>query len=1073
MSPQTHRTACRLLAILVIIALSVRAADTLRATGAGAAQTQIPAEAAAFLARFHGDPASRRDILTQTGRQQAVAWLSAIVSRGQEGSATLDDWARMHEAADALIEVALLEGDPLKAAFHAGIQVHLYQTFDQDNARALTAAERALALKQEVDGQPAIDIEYSAVARTLLAIGRSVDALPHLREARARGGDRAARHWRDLVTATIATGQLDVARQEAEALTLATRSLGQEAQADAALASAAVAAAGADFTAALGALQRASTLTKDLPARAFDVTAAMAALLLDAARALPYDEAMALADRVTREFSDLPVDLRPVARAAATLRRRLAGDIDAVIRERSSAIDAERRAGRVTGQIQAMRELAAVYASLNAWPEAAALTEDVLVLITVAPASSLPVDTAMVTHTMLGHAAIEMGDFERARQALNQAVATFTATTSAGARRELAAAYGEAVLGLARADSLDGKPEAALATLTRALDGAIEGAVFDRAGVLSRLARLERATDPAGAVARFEEAARLYERAGDRTSALGMRVQLLELLALNTGGDAERIRAARAQVAHVAAESVRLGQVDSTWRLRRVDGLLSEAAGDVTGAATHYATSMTALEDLRAGLSAGADRTALLDADAAQDVYRRLASLHLVAGRTDDAWRIVERGKARAFMEARAGSRPPPIDGPAGAALRTLEDDIAGLRVMMSPGFAGLQRGAAREPAALRGQLEALERRYAIERRRAASLTARPSDPLAADPITLEQVRELLPAGAALIEYALVPDGTLAFVVTATSVETVRWKADWSAVRRRVTTLRAQLSDLMGGGNLPETAAQVAADALPPELLARLPSGVDRLLLVPADVLTYVPFDVLPLPDRRQVIDRFTVSYLPNASALQYLPAESTGDGSLFLGALGEARVEDWSPLPGTLTETSAILGEYPTATRVVEAAFTRRAALNALTRYDRVHFATHGILNSSSPMFSAVLMGTPDGDTRLSLYEMADLKVRARLVVLSACETGLGRLQRGDEITGLTRTLLQAGARSVVSSLWSVADDSTAFLMTRFYRELNRGASTASALRTAALATRAEYGHPFFWAPFTLSGVQ
>ena len=156
-----------------------------------------------------------------------------------------------------------------------------------------------------------------------------------------------------------------------------------------------------------------------------------------------------------------------------------------------------------------------------------------------------------------------------------------------------------------------------------------------------------------------------------------------------------------------------------------------------------------------------------------------------------------------------------------------------------------------------------------------------------------------------------------------------------------------------------------------------------------------------------------------------------------------------------------------------MEHAFTQQAAIDAITSFDRVHFATHGILNAAAPMFSGVLMGTPGGNTRLSLYQIAALPVRARLVVLSACETGLGRLQRGDEITGLTRTFLQAGASSVVSSLWSVADDSTAFLMARFYRELGRGEPPASALRAAALAARAEYGHPFFWAPFTLTGVQ
>jgi CHAT domain-containing protein len=93
-------------------------------------------------------------------------------------------------------------------------------------------------------------------------------------------------------------------------------------------------------------------------------------------------------------------------------------------------------------------------------------------------------------------------------------------------------------------------------------------------------------------------------------------------------------------------------------------------------------------------------------------------------------------------------------------------------------------------------------------------------------------------------------------------------------------------------------------------------------------------------------------------------------------------------------------------------------------------------------------------------------------LVVLSACETGLGRLLGGDEVAGLTRTFLIAGADTVVSSLWKVSDESTALLMEGFHRELRDGKHPADAMRAAAFAVREKYPHPFFWAPFIATGA-
>ena len=117
--------------------------------------------------------------------------------------------------------------------------------------------------------------------------------------------------------------------------------------------------------------------------------------------------------------------------------------------------------------------------------------------------------------------------------------------------------------------------------------------------------------------------------------------------------------------------------------------------------------------------------------------------------------------------------------------------------------------------------------------------------------------------------------------------------------------------------------------------------------------------------------------------------------------------------------------------------------------------------------MFSSIRLG----DSYLSLYDLYHLKLPVELVVLSGCATGLNVIKPGDEQIGLVRGLLQAGAQSMVLSLWDVHDASTKEFMIAFYGELQRGLPKALALQNAMLGLRRKYPHPYYWAPFLLIG--
>jgi len=149
------------------------------------------------------------------------------------------------------------------------------------------------------------------------------------------------------------------------------------------------------------------------------------------------------------------------------------------------------------------------------------------------------------------------------------------------------------------------------------------------------------------------------------------------------------------------------------------------------------------------------------------------------------------------------------------------------------------------------------------------------------------------------------------------------------------------------------------------------------------------------------------------------------------------------------------------------------------LSQYRIVHFATHGLLNSQQPELSGIVLSLVDErgqaqDGFLRLHEIYNMKLGADLVVLSACQTALGKEVHGEGLIGLTRGFMYAGASSVAASLWMVDDRATAELMRRFYEGMLRdGLRPAAALRAAQVSMLGEkrWSTPHYWAAFTIQG--
>ncbi len=365
-----------------------------------------------------------------------------------------------------------------------------------------------------------------------------------------------------------------------------------------------------------------------------------------------------------------------------------------------------------------------------------------------------------------------------------------------------------------------------------------------------------------------------------------------------------------------------------------------------------------------------------------------------------------------------------------------------------------------------------------------------------AEPIDSERARELLDPGTALVEYVLGDGGALAFVLTREAARGFQLPTSAPEIEALVGQVRRGLA---AEGRRQRGLYRQAASRLYELLIAPLTElleGEQQLLIVPDRGLHLLPFEALWMADPaatasaeepRYLVERWAVAYVPSASVLDALSRKPgrLGDGSAHqLVAFADpdygAAAGRWRQLPGTRLEAAGIAELYP-PDRVALFLGTDATEENVKTRdvvatARRLHFATHGSFDEVRPRHSALVLSLdPEAreDGFLRVHEIFRLQLAAELVVLSACETGLGEEVVGEGLIGLTRGFLYAGVPRVVVSLWQVDDEAAAALTTGFYRALESSAGVATALRQAKLALLRDerFSHPSHWASFVLIG--
>jgi CHAT domain-containing protein/tetratricopeptide (TPR) repeat protein len=251
------------------------------------------------------------------------------------------------------------------------------------------------------------------------------------------------------------------------------------------------------------------------------------------------------------------------------------------------------------------------------------------------------------------------------------------------------------------------------------------------------------------------------------------------------------------------------------------------------------------------------------------------------------------------------------------------------------------------------------------------------------------------------------------------------------------------------------------------------------LLIVPHGSLHYVPFAALHDGEKFLMQGR-ALRYLPSAMLLGLMPEAKSFSASakdpvnriLILGNpdLGQAALD----LPAAQIEAQDLQTMFSKNSEL----FVRRAATETLMKdrafdFSHIHVASHGEFSSDAPLESRLKLSSDDkNDGMLSVSEIYGLRLNANLVMLSACETGLGSISSGDDVVGLTRGFLYAGAQNVVGSLWEVDDDATAELSRLMYAGMKKGLPVGKALAEAQEQLMRKKPHPYFWAAFLDSGT-
>ncbi len=529
--------------------------------------------------------------------------------------------------------------------------------------------------------------------------------------------------------------------------------------------------------------------------------------------------------------------------------------------------------------------------------------------------------------------------------------------------------------------------------------------------------------------------------------------------------------AAQAALTQALERAEKFHVEELSWRCLWELGKFAKQEGALETAWEYYQRALAAVERVSAKIKIDEYRSGFIDDKT--ELYEEAVLVLLQMKREAEAFSVAERAKSRSFADMLGNS------GVHWQAAQSEDRSLLARREKLfeALAFAQSKSTALTEPAqrsSAQDTVAALQKAYSELLLEMKSSHPELADAVNVEPLPLAEIQTMLADSVALVEFFFAQNRLVCWVIDRTQARAVSTPLDRTHLAESVAQFRRAIAK--------RASTEVFSRALYEMLFAPLESLLlpsKQLLIVPHGVLHYVPFPALQRADGTFLLDRHALAFAPSATVLGFCHRKADKQRvamqDAHVLALGNPDLSDPRlDLPFAEKEIKTIAQTFSATKSLVRKQATRSALFAGQSEAALLHFACHGNYDAANPLFSALLLAAEDsaGIDRLTAHEIMALHLNAQLVMLSACETGLARVTGGDEVIGLTRSFIFAGAPALIASLWTVDDLATAITVKRFYRFLQSGKSKAEALRAAQRFVRDQHNrHPAYWASMTLTG--
>lgn len=554
--------------------------------------------------------------------------------------------------------------------------------------------------------------------------------------------------------------------------------------------------------------------------------------------------------------------------------------------------------------------------------------------------------------------------------------------------------------------------------------------------------------------------------------------------------------------------AIRLRNGNLLWEAYLELGNAYNKKDELNSAIQNYKNSIDIIENIRSKLSLEEYKAGFLGSDKRLDSYYNLIDLLIKLNETekdkntlDEIFYYLERAKARAFLDSIELSKIP-LDNAVDQKLRYREIEIMNeistlYTKLLNPELSeDKKRQILQRIDSIEQELESLKREMRANNPAYANLQYPQF-------VTLKQAQKtLIPKNTLVIAYLLSPEACYAFAITHKNFKIISLPPR-EEIKEKVRTYLNKISD-------PGSADFVSGYELFSQLIEPgLMPGIKRLIIIPDDLLHFLPFETLQMKDKENykwLIEKYSISYAPSLTSIKEIKERKKRNGARpkkFLFAVGNPTFEVngngsnsstqiilksfYEPgfdlvldrLQFSQQEVEKIGAYFPSKKKEIlisDEATEERIKRSNLSQYGLIHLATHCIIDDKKPARSSIILRLdqdPQEDGFLQVREVFNLKLKADLVTLSACQTGFGTLIRGEGIEGLNRAFFYAGASALIMSLWSVNDQATSQFMDRFYYHLKSKKPIEIALQKAKLELIDSkiLSHPYYWAAFIANG--